>query len=222
MYTQIQTQKMPRRMTTRGGARSTASFVLVFMTFIVSGCNNAAPPRLVPPSTDGGTGRAAAATGPTRDSVNERAIAGVWNEAIARPDGSTFKLSDFKGKIVVVDFWATWCPPCREQAPQLAKLSQKYRGKGLEVVGLSLNEKKDQAEVLEFVKSAGMNYRIGYAGDRISAGFLTGTEDETGMPPIPQLFIFGRDGRLVEYLVGYNESHGLPFLERVVTEQLAR
>jgi thiol-disulfide isomerase/thioredoxin len=123
---------------------------------------------------------------------------------------------------VVVDFWATYCPPCKKQAPELARLSKAFRDKGVEVVGLSLNEQKDQAEVLDFIKSVGMTYNVAYAGERVSAAFLTGTEDETGLPPIPQLFIFGKDGSLVEYLVGYNDSHGLPFLERVVSEQLSR
>ncbi|MEP7270548.1 MAG: TlpA disulfide reductase family protein [Acidobacteriota bacterium] len=169
----------------------------------------------MPPSTDGDRSSA-------RLAAKDRAIAKVLNEAVAKPDGTEFKLADFAGKVVLVDIWATWCPPCREQAPQLAKLSQKYRDQGVEVVGLSVNEKKDQAEVLDFVKQAGMTYTVGYAGDRVSAAFLSGTEDETGQPPIPQLFVFGKDGRLVEHLVGYNESHGLTFLERIVGEQLSR
>jgi hypothetical protein len=87
---------------------------------------------------------------------------------------------------------------------------------------MSLNERKDQSEVLDFIKQAGMNYTVGYADDRLSAAFLSGTEDETGQPPIPQLFIFGKDGRLIEHLIGYRQDHGLPYLEQIVTEQLAR
>jgi len=193
---------------------------LLLVAAVVSECNNAAPPRPVASSRE--PGKSTASSGPNRSNVNERAIAGVWNVPLTRPDGSKFQLSDFKGKVVVVDFWATYCPPCKKQAPELARLSKAFRDKGVEVVGLSLNEQKDQAEVLDFIKSVGMTYNVAYAGERVSAAFLTGTEDETGLPPIPQLFIFGKDGSLVEYLVGYNDSHGLPFLERVVSEQLSR
>ncbi len=174
------------------------------------GCNNAAPPQPVGPSTSSLSG------------VNERAIAGSLGETLARPAGGAFKLADFEGRVLIVDFWATWCPPCRRQAPELAKLSERYRGQAVEIVGLTLDEQKDETEVLDFMKQTGMIYTVGYADKSLSAAFLGGSEDETGLPPIPQLFVFGKDGRLVERLIGYNESHGLSALDRIVAEQLSQ
>ena len=192
---------------------------LCFVALASLACNTAAPPR---PVGDLGTVRAAGG-GSRSAAVNERAIEGVRRLAMSKPDGTSFKLADFDGKIVIVDFWATYCPPCRKQAPELAELWQRYHDKGVEVVGMSLDDVKDQTEVLDFIKQAGMNYTVGYADDRLSAAFLSGTEDETGQPPIPQLFIFGKDGRLIEHVIGYDQNHDmLPLLERIVTEQLAR
>ncbi len=192
-------------------ARSIISFVLFVIVFAVSACNYAAPPRPV------------SANSKPRAASIENAVEKVRNDVIPRPDGSSFKLADLSGKVVIVDFWATYCPPCREQVPQLAELNRRHKDKGgLEIVGLSLNEKKDEAEVLDFIQKVGMNYTVGYADDRFSRAFLRGTEDETGQPPIPQLFIFGRDGKLIEHLVGYRAEHGVEYLDRIVTEQLGR
>jgi thiol-disulfide isomerase/thioredoxin len=153
--------------------------------------------------------------------VNEKAIASAFDVPIEGLSGESFRLADYRGKVVVVDFWATYCPPCVKQAPQLAELSRRYRDRGLEVIGLTSDEKTDQPKVEAFIERVGINYRIGYAGNWISRSFLYGTEDETGAPPIPQLFIFSRDGKVVEHLVGDSPQHGIQYLTEVVTRELA-
>jgi thiol-disulfide isomerase/thioredoxin len=179
-------------------------------------CQSSPPPR---PITE--TGPLTALSSKARHANAERAIRGISEAVIPKPEGGSFKLADFQGKVVVVDLWATWCPPCVRQMPQLAELSKRYRERGLEIIGLSLNDPRaDGEEVTQFMKRTGVSYTIGYADRRISDAFLRGTEDETGAPPIPQLFVLARDGRLVEHLIGDDPARGLTQLEKVITEQL--
>jgi thiol-disulfide isomerase/thioredoxin len=183
-----------------------------------SACSTAAPPRPIEDSTSGlPTSRASRPT-PTPD---QRAIESASDVAITKLGGGSFKLSDFRGKVMVVDFWATYCPPCVKQVPQLAELSKRYRDKGVEVVGLTSDEKSDQEQVVEFLKKAEADYTVGYDNQWVSSAFLKGTEDETGAPPIPQLFVLSRDGRVVEHLIGDDPQRGIKYLEQVVNRQLS-
>ena len=185
-------------------------FVIVLMA---GACNSASPPQPIP------TGMI------TQRQVltvqNQKSIAGALDVPISRLDGSSFRLSDYKGKVVVVDFWATYCPPCVKQAPQLAELSRRYRDQGLEVIGLTSVEKTEQQKVEEFIQRVGINYNIGYASNWVSNAFLKGTEDDTGAPPIPQLFVLSRDGRVVEHMIGDSPQRGVEYLEKVVSQQLS-
>lgn len=180
-------------------------------------CNNAAPPQPV----SGGTAAASAAL-KTSGKPSARAIESVQDLLIPKHEGGALKLSEFRGQVVVVDLWGTWCAPCRKQAPQLAELNKRYRDKGLTVIGLSLDDQKqDQKLVSDFIKQAGINYTIAYPSRIVSDAFLKGTEDETGSPPIPQLFIFGKRGKVVEHLIGERPEQGLAYLEQIVTQQLS-
>lgn len=186
---------------------------LTALALIAGACNSASPPQPIP------TGMITQRQVLTQQ--NQKAISGAMNVPIARLDGTSFKLSDYKGKVLVVDFWATYCPPCVKQAPQLAELSKRYRDKGLEVIGLTSDEKTDQQKVEDFIKRVGINYNIGYASSWVSNAFLKGTEDDTGAPPIPQLFVLSRDGRVIEHMIGDSPQRGIEYLEKVVSSQLS-
>src|SRR6185436_7917852 len=80
-------------------------------------------------------------------------------------DGSTIKLSEYRGKVVVVDFWATWCPPCREEVPQLVRLAEQNRARGIEVIGLHIDDRgrSSQSAIKKFISQYEINYTVGMA-----------------------------------------------------------
>jgi thiol-disulfide isomerase/thioredoxin len=117
-------------------------------------------------------------------------------------DGRSIKLSDYAGKVLVVDFWATWCPPCRDETPHLARIARENGPRGVEVVGLHIDDrgKSSQQQIRDFAKTFGVPYTIGLATDEMFIAYL-GRDEDT----IPQTLVFGRDGKLKAHLVGYGE-----------------
>lgn len=108
-------------------------------------------------------------------------------------DGKTISLSDFKGKIVIVDFWATWCPPCRKGIPDLIQLQKDYNGK-VQVIGISVDtDSKDQ--VPGFIKSYGINYPILYSSNEVVKAF-------GGIEAIPTAFVIDKNGVIADKHVG--------------------
>lgn len=112
--------------------------------------------------------------------------------------GETKKLSDLKGKVVVLDFWATYCPPCLEEIPHLNDLQTKF-GENLQIVGLHVGGDEDKIKVPEYVKRLRINYLLGYPEDELSSLLLAGDDS------IPQTFVFNRQGKLIKKLVGFDE-----------------
>lgn len=111
--------------------------------------------------------------------------------------GENVKLADLKGKVVVLDFWATYCPPCLEEIPHLNDLQTKY-GENLKVVGLHIGGEEDQVRVPEFVERLKINYSLAYPQDELSNA-LMGADNS-----IPQTFVFDKNGKLVKKLVGFD------------------
>jgi thiol-disulfide isomerase/thioredoxin len=127
-------------------------------------------------------------------------------------DGGTIKLSDYRGKVVVIDFWATWCPPCRQEVPQLVRLARENNSRGVEVIGLHIDDRgrSTPEAIRKFIDGFGINYTIALANDDMFVSYL-GRDDDT----IPQTLVFDRKGRLVKHLIGYSESHGKALDEAV-------
>jgi len=110
-------------------------------------------------------------------------------------DGRTMKLSDFDGKVVILDFWATWCGPCRLEIPGFVELQKEFGDKGLAVIGVSLDEQGPPV-VRKFMENFNVNYPMVMADDKV-------VQDYGGIRAIPTTFIIDRKGKLIRKHVGY-------------------
>ncbi|MBK6797847.1 MAG: TlpA family protein disulfide reductase [Acidobacteria bacterium] len=116
-------------------------------------------------------------------------------------DGGTVKISSLLGnnKVVLVNFWATWCGPCRREIPELIALQKELKDKGFEVIGLTVEDPAaDQEKVRMFMQQYSINYKIGFSPKEMFLIF--NGADPRG--PIPQTFIFDKNGKLVDSVKG--------------------
>lgn len=119
-----------------------------------------------------------------------------WTDSESRVS----KLSDLKGKAVILDFWATYCPPCRQEIPHLNSLVAKYGADNLHIVGLNVGGAEDMAEVPKFVKDTKVDYPIAVPDDDLTR-FIFAERDD-----IPQTIVFDRNGRMVTKIVGFSPA----------------
>lgn len=108
-------------------------------------------------------------------------------------DGQSLTLSELRGKVLMLDFWASWCPPCRQEAPDLVEVYREYAGQPVEFIGIDIWDRTEDA--LEHVKRYGVTYPNGVD----QRGVIT---IDYGVRGIPEKFFIGRDGVLVKKFVG--------------------
>jgi cytochrome c biogenesis protein CcmG, thiol:disulfide interchange protein DsbE len=118
-------------------------------------------------------------------SAKERPLAPDFT--LPQLDGQRLSLSSYRGKIVLLDFWATWCVPCREEIPHFVELQKKYGNRGLQIVGVSMDDSSDP--VRPFYQRFQMNYPVVMGNARI--GELYG-----GVLGLPIAFLIDRDGHI--------------------------
>ena len=129
-------------------------------------------------------------------------------------NGASFKLADFFGKVVVVNFWATWCGPCRREIPELIKLHKEFQSRGVEMIGLTGEDPNASAEkVRKFIQDFQIDYRIGWATDQVAAPLMQ------GRTAIPQIFVISPDARILKRFVGFSAAFA-PELKQVLEDAL--
>jgi len=114
---------------------------------------------------------------------------------LADLSGKQVSLSDYEGMVIVLNFWATWCPPCVHEIPALIKLHSEYAGSGLVVIGIALDG-EGQKKVGPFAQQAGMNYPVLLGADGVAAKAFGGVRG------IPTTFFIDRSGRIRQKIVG--------------------
>jgi peroxiredoxin len=124
----------------------------------------------------------------TRDTGKEASWGDAPDFTLPKVEGGSLSLSEFKGKVIILNFWATWCPPCRAEIPDFIELSNKYNKKGLVVIGVSL-DKSGVNTVKQFMDSQKINYPIIMGNSKV-------TRDYGGIRGIPTTFIIDRKGNL--------------------------
>jgi thiol-disulfide isomerase/thioredoxin len=171
----------------------------LFAALGISSCSSSDERRSNPPATGVTTNRGAPPPRTAAPPPVTMLPASVTEAELRALTGAPIKLSNYSGKVLLVNLWATWCGPCRQETPELVKLNKEFRSQGLEVIGLSTENADESADqVREFVQNYKVDYRIGWSGSQVAVALMQGRD------AIPQSFVISRSGRIVKRFVGFN------------------
>jgi thiol-disulfide isomerase/thioredoxin len=164
-----------------------SAFVVFTALLLQLACQNAAPPVSISkqPISVNNVRQPDAPAKPIR----EMSWTGV--------NGGEQRMADLKDKVVILDFWATYCPPCREEIPHLNSLQAKYGTEKLQIVGLNVGGSEDQPKIPAFAKQLKVSYPIAFPEQPL-VDYIFGDDDS-----IPQTAVFDRNGQLVLKLTGF-------------------
>lgn len=109
-------------------------------------------------------------------------------------DGKSMRLSDLRGKAVLLNFWATWCGPCKIEMPWFVELQNQYGSQGLQIVGVAMDDSSKE-DIAKFAKEMGVNYPVLLGKEAVG-------DEYGGVPALPESFFIGRDGKIVDKIIG--------------------
>lgn len=147
--------------------------------------------------------------------MQKRASAGKYPDApefsVTDIHGSELNLANYRGKVVLLSFWATWCGPCREETPGFVEMQRKYGPQGFQLIGISIDSSVDP--VRPFYNEFHLNYPVAMSTSKLFALYLP-----HGIQGVPTNFLIGRDGRIYDEVVG---EAGNAYWEKEIEELLA-
>lgn len=114
--------------------------------------------------------------------------------ALQSLDGKTVHLSDFRGKAVLLNFWATWCEPCKIEMPWFVAFQKQYAPEGLQIVGVAMDDSAEK-DIADFAAQMGVNYPVLIGKEEVSTAY-------GGLPFLPTTFYIDRDGKVVDKVFG--------------------
>jgi thiol-disulfide isomerase/thioredoxin len=131
-------------------------------------------------------------------------------------DKGSFTLSDFQGKVLVINLWASWCGPCRREVPDYEKVRKEYAGRAVEFIALTAEDPNtSSSRVKQFVRDVNFGFRMGWA-DRETASELM-----NGRTAIPQTLVIATDGRILNHWRGYSPGQGRDRLREAIEHALS-
>jgi peroxiredoxin len=140
-------------------------------------------------------------SGCSKDNEKTEVKAIAPNFTLKALTGEEIKLSQYRGKVVLLDFWATWCGPCMQSIPELVRIQEKYKDKGLVVLGVSMDtlSQADDGQIQKFMRTFGITYPVMRDDGAVSSAYY-------GDSPaaIPTMHIINREGKIIESIYGFS------------------
>jgi peroxiredoxin len=117
-------------------------------------------------------------------------------------DGKKVKLSSLRGRVCVIDMFASTCPHCQDHAPHMSKIFNQYKAQGMIILGLATDKKDDAARVKKFIVDYGVSYPVGFLSSEVLAYYA-----DSHNHSVPQVVMFGKNGKMIKRWIGWSEAN---------------